>query len=262
MSARRARVGRAAWAGAAGASLAFVACSSSYGVAPDAATADECAADRPCGAGACVSGVCFTDATPCKALHAARPAMPSGVYEASTAASRIRVYCDMTSFGGGWMLVGRSAPEGKGSFGWRVAAGSVDDDATPYSLGLIGALAKAPFTEVLVGARGDGKAWGPYVYGLVVPADFLEAFRTTGTAPQDPKTMAGACDPPYGGPSMLAVLGLTETSDHFFISDQPATPNFGLWPARLDTNGAYATPSNMCSYTGELTGLQGMLFVR
>jgi hypothetical protein len=222
----------------------------------------ECAVDRPCATGLCVSGLCAAGASPCKALLAARPDVPSGVYEVSDAAQVVRVYCDMKSFGGGFMLVGRSVVGGAGSFGWRIVAGRVDNDDAPYSLGLVGPLAALPFTEVVFGARGDGKVWGANVFRHTVPGDFLVAFQTTGTAQRSATTMAGACDPPNDGPVMLSRLGLTDRKDHFFFSDQVSTPSFGFWPDGWDTNGAYATPATMCSYTGSLTGSQGMIFVR
>jgi hypothetical protein len=225
--------------------------------------ASACALDRPCANGTCVGGLCTAGASPCKALLAARSDAPSGVYEVSDATQVVRVYCDMASFGGGFMLVGRSVASGAGSFGWRVAAGRVDDDSAPYSLGLLGPLSALPFTEVVFGARGDAKEWGGNVFRHTVPADFLVAFQTTGTQQLPSTTMAGTCTPSSGqGPGMLSRLGLTGRKDHFFFSDQVNTSSFGFWPDGWDTNGANATPTTMCSYTGVLTGLQGMIFVR
>jgi hypothetical protein len=236
--------------------------------APPAGT--QCDSTRACASAAlCVSGFCVADASPCAALHATSSTLGSGVYDVITGTRAVvQVYCDMDSFGGGWTLVARSAeldasaPEV--AFGWRNRTGTLapSGDGAPYSLGITGALV-FPFTEILFGARGDGKTWNGPVYDRVVPSSFLDDYANQGTAPGPSDWRAGSCkpDPTHDQPSMLSVLGFTDRSDSFFFSDQP-TSFFGLYADRWDTNGAQATNANRCSYTGDLTDKQGMIFVR
>jgi hypothetical protein len=230
----------------------------------------ECDAMRPCASAAlCVSGLCVAKASPCAGLHAASPTLGSGVYGVVTGTgASLQVYCDMESFEGGWTLVARSAaldasaPEV--AFGWRNKSGTLgaSGDAQPYSLGINGGLA-FPFTEILFGARGEGKTWNGPVYERVVSSTFLDDYVNQGTAPGPSTWRAGSCrpDPQKDQPSMLSVLGFTDKSDGFFFSDQPATA-FGLYADGWDTNGAQASDADRCSYTGDLTGSQGMIFVR
>src|SRR5690606_9141016 len=110
----------------------------SEGVSPtgdaDAGVVADAAADAPAGVAPPAS---------CKALLEREPGKQGkdGIYEIDPdgpgGAQPIRVFCDLTLDGGGWMLVGRSAPsttDESPPFGWGVATGDVTDESKPYSL--------------------------------------------------------------------------------------------------------------------------------
>jgi len=213
----------------------------------------------------CSGGVCALAAS-CKELHAKRPELATGVHyiDADGAGSigPAKVWCDMTTDGGGWMLVARSVAGVAlaADFGWRDDHGDLTDDSEPFSLETkqIG----VTFTEILFGARGEGKAWDVPVYKYAVPVDFVanhtdSLFEPAGGA----VTVFGQCKPP-GGPVMVQKVGFTKLGNHFSFTDAVATPNFGFYSDGWDTNGANATDANRCPYTGNLTGKQGMIFVR
>ncbi len=212
-----------------------------------------------------LTGGCAYEALPheplpasCRELLAEDPARggQNGIYalfrsDGDVIVSR-RVWCDMTTDGGGWTLVGRSAAgrhDGV-AFGWRSRTGFVDDFAAPYALDATG----LAFTEILVGDHGGGMTWATHAYRLAVPPDLLEAYRDSAAEVAEIVPVLGACsgDPPI---QMLAWVGHTGRDDHFFLRDHPEVVNFGLFP------GGFNLAYHDCR-GGLLDWAQGMIAVR
>jgi hypothetical protein len=198
------------------------------------------------------------DRSTCATILATSPDEPSGMQmidpDGEGGEPPFPVHCDMDVVGGGWMLVARSASApADGGFGWLFKTGAVDDDDAPYSL-----LAVRPgleFTELLVGTRGDGKAWGDEIYRIEnVPEGFVTSHVATALA-VDPDQVRGDC-PADTTPAMLQYIGHTDAAGHFFLRDMSVDQNFGLYPT------GFALSDDECDASGELDGEHGMIFVR
>lgn len=166
------------------------------------------------------------------------------------------VWCEQELAGGGWLLVGRSAPGAAPAFGWGSAGGDLLDDTQPYSLGLLAL--KFPASEILLGSYTRGKQLTGRAYRMKSPAGFPAGFDLKAAATSEITTVLGDCTP-GGGPAGLRSVGFTTVAGRFRLRDSDVggfDDVYGLEP------GGFVMKESNCSTGGELDNSQGMIFVR
>ena len=194
----------------------------------------------------------YTTYATASALLAANPSLAGQdgyyfLYPSGLEAGEQIVYCDMTTDGGGWMMVARSHPSvvnyNGTNWGWRGGKmGIVNDFSQAYQAGWWTYWnGNATFTEFIFGNRANinNNAWGPFVYkryGL----DYT-TFTTSDTQQSASSTVLQSNAAVYGDtgfPGMQGAIGFPvtgTTNNIYYMRDCCGFASYGGTPTTMVT---------------------------
>jgi hypothetical protein len=175
------------------------------------------------------------------------------------------VWCDMTTDGGGWMLVARSHPStvnynGK-NWGWRGGSiGSVKDYSQAYQAGWwdYWDTSGATFTSYIFGNRENinNNNWGYFIYKVIISS--YNTFTTSDTQQTSTRSTLKFDTSVYDRttfPSMQSAIGfpITGTSNNiYYMRDCCGYTALGGLPTSMST--VYCGSDTILGYSGPWCG--------
>ena len=180
-------------------------------------------------------------------------------------ANRQIVYCDMTTDGGGWMMVARSHPSSVNyngqNWGWRGGPiGNVRDFSQAYQAGwwTYWDLNGSTFTEFLFGNRANinNNEWGSFIYkrfGLnytTFTTSDTQQSASTATIKSDTSVYGST-----GFPGMQSAIGFPITGTNgnlYYMRDCCGFSSYGGYPTAMATT--YCGNDSVLFYSGPWCG--------
>jgi len=177
------------------------------------------------------------------------------------------VWCDMTTDGGGWMMIARSHPltvtyNGQ-KWGWQgLSIGSIKDFSQAYQAGwwYDWHLSGCTFTSYIFGNRANinNNAWGSFVY-KVTPASGYTTFMTSDVQQASSSATTLKSDlAVYGStgfPGMQSAIGFPATgtsNNNYYMRDCCGYTGLGGSPTGMNT--AYFGSDSTVYYSGPWGG--------
>jgi hypothetical protein len=202
-----------------------------------------------------------TAAASALAIKASNPTATSGIYWIRPPGNPTpqRVYCDMETDGGGWMLIARTHPSGTATaWGWKGATfGAVDDFTQPYNAGWGTQWHNfnSTFSQFIMGNRRNvlTNQWGPFIYKTDV--DYNTLFTVDGALVLGTRlalrTNTGVWNQ-TNYPVMQYIIGWADTGNNvvYFMRDATGYTGtaYGITPSGMGTT--YCNSTTVLGYSG------------